>query len=50
MSESGDYDPTADSFLSWQEWIAELRRRFLAGEPIPEIFQPRVQRAETERS
>lgn len=29
-----DFDPMLDSLLSWEAGIAELRRRWLAGEPI----------------
>jgi hypothetical protein len=27
-----DFDPMLDSYLSWEAFIAEMRRRWLAGE------------------
>ena len=37
QAQPGEYDREADSFASWAEAIAELRRRHLAGEPVSEL-------------
>lgn len=29
-----EYDPMLDCYLSWEAFIAHLRQRWLAGEPI----------------
>jgi hypothetical protein len=35
-----EFDEEADCYLSYYAAVAELRRRFLAGEPLPEGWRP----------
>ena len=35
-----EFDEESDCYLSYYAAVAEMRRRFLAGEPLPEGWRP----------
>jgi hypothetical protein len=40
-----EYDPLLDFYLSYYACVDELRRRYLAGEPLPDEWNPALAKA-----
>lgn len=42
--DSDGYDPEVDALGCWEQYLEECRRQYLAGEPLPDLFLPRLDR------